>query len=85
MKPSICIVNTARGGIVDEDDLYLFLQANPHAFAGFDVYDEEPAFKNPLLKLPNFFGTSHRSSLTNEGINSMGIAAINGLDDNIIL
>ena len=85
LKPSICIVNTARGGIVDEDDLYLFLQANPHAFAGFDVYDEEPAFKNPLLKLPNFFGTSHRSSLTNEGINSMGIAAINGLDDNIIL
>ena len=38
---------------------------------------------NPLFKLKNFFGTSHRSSLTNEGILSMGLAAINGLDDNI--
>jgi len=83
LKSSVCIVNTARGGIVNEEDLYNFLDKNPTAFAGFDVYDEEPAFNNPLLKLSNFFGTSHRSSLTTEGINAMGIAAINGLDDNI--
>ena len=56
---------------------------NSAAFAGFDVFEEEPAFDNPLLNLPNFFGTSHRSSLTLEGINAMGLAAINGLDDNI--
>ena len=85
LKTNICIVNTARGGIVDEDELYVFLQANPKAFAGFDVFNKEPAFQNPLLELPNFFGTSHRSSLTAEGINSMGIAAINGLDDNIYI
>ena len=83
LKANICIVNTARGGIINEEDLYLFLQANPNAFAGFDVFNKEPAFQNPLLELPNFFGTSHRSSLTTEGINSMGIAAIKGLDDNI--
>jgi len=83
LKPNICIINTARGGIVNEEDLYTFLLENPTAFAGFDVYKEEPALDNPLLNLPNFFGTSHRSSLTNEGINSMGMAAINGLDDNI--
>jgi len=83
LKSSVCIINTARGGIVNEVDLYNFLVENQTAFAGFDVYEEEPAFENPLLQLSNFFGTSHRSSLTTEGINAMGIAAINGLDDNI--
>ncbi len=83
LKPNACIINTARGGIVNENDLHSFLSKNLEAFAAFDVYAEEPALKNPLLSLPNFFGTSHRSSLTNEGINSMGMAAINGLDDNV--
>ena len=83
LKTNVCIINTARGGIVNEKNLHDFLLENPSAFAGFDVYEEEPALNNSLLKLSNFFGTSHRSSLTNEGINSMGMAAINGLDDNI--
>ena len=83
LRSNVCIVNTARGGIVNEEDLYIFLSENPSSFAGFDVYKEEPAINNPLFKLKNFFGTSHRSSLTNEGILSMGMAAINGLDDNI--
>ena len=52
---------------------------------GTDVYAEEPVLENPLFELPNFFGTSHRSSLTHEGINAMGLAAIAGLDDNKIL
>ena len=83
LRAHVCIVNTARGGIVNEEDLYIYLSENPSSFAGFDVYKEEPAVNNPLFKLKNFFGTSHRSSLTNEGILSMGMAAINGLDDNI--
>ena len=84
-KPSISIINTARGGIVDEYALHAFLSSNPDSFAAFDVYAEEPALENPLFELPNFFGTSHRSSLTHEGINAMGLAAIAGLDDNKIL
>jgi D-3-phosphoglycerate dehydrogenase len=83
LKPDVCIINTARGGIINEEDLFEFLSQQPLSFAGFDVYKEEPAINNPLFKLTNFFGTSHRSSLTNEGISSMGMAAINGLDDNI--
>ena len=85
LKPSVSIINTARGGIVDEFSLHAFLSNNPDAFAAFDVYAEEPALENPLFELPNFFGTSHRSSLTHEGINAMGLAAIDGLDDNKIL
>tara|TARA_B100000989_G_scaffold129900_1_gene96482 strand:+ start:21 stop:986 length:966 start_codon:yes stop_codon:yes gene_type:complete len=83
LRPNVCIVNTARGGIINERDLCIFLSENPNSFAGFDVFNEEPAIDNPLFKLKNFFGTSHRSSLTNEGILSMGMAAIDGLDDNI--
>ena len=85
VKPSISIINTARGGIVDESALHAFLSSNPDSFAAFDVYAEEPALENPLFELSNFFGTSHRSSLTHEGINAMGLAAIAGLDDNEIL
>ena len=85
LKPSVSIINTARGGIVDEIALHSFLSSNPNSFAAFDVYAEEPAIENPLFELPNFFGTSHRSSLTHEGILAMGLAAIAGLDDNKIL
>mgnify|MGYP006107086439 CR=1 FL=1 len=85
LKPSISIINTARGGIVNESALHAFLSSKPDSFAAFDVYAEEPALENPLFELPNFFGTSHRSSLTHEGINAMGLAAIAGLDDNKIL
>jgi len=85
LKPSVSIVNTARGGIVNESALHAFLSNNPNSFAAFDVYQQEPALDNPLFELPNFFGTSHRSSLTHEGINAMGFAAIAGLDDNRIL
>jgi D-3-phosphoglycerate dehydrogenase len=85
LKPSVSIINTARGGIVDETALHAFLSNNPDSFASFDVFSDEPAVDNPLFKLPNFFGTSHRSSLTHEGIIAMGLAAIAGLDDNKIL
>ena len=85
LKPSVSIINTARGGIVNEPALHAFLSNNPNAFAAFDVYAEEPVLENQLFKLPNFFGTSHRSSLTHEGIRAMGLAAIAGLDDNKIL
>jgi phosphoglycerate dehydrogenase-like enzyme len=85
LKPSISIINTARGCIVNESALHTFLSSNLDSFAAFDVYAEEPATENPLFELPNFFGTSHRSSLTHEGINAMGLAAIAGLDDNKIL
>jgi len=82
LKESVSIINTARGNIINEKDLHIFLSENVNAFAAFDVYATEPALANPLFDLPNFFGTSHRSSLTNEGIHSMGLAAIAGLDDN---
>ena len=79
MKKDIILVNSSRGGIVKENDLYEFLYQNNDAFGAFDVFKKEPIYDSKLFTLPNFFASSHRASLTNEGIFNMGIAAINGL------
>ena len=84
LKKDVRIINTSRGGIVDEKALEDFLNQNNNAFAAFDVFETEPAFNHPLLKLNNFYATSHLGSMTIEGVISMGIAAINGLDENRI-
>lgn len=84
LKKDARIINTSRGGIVDEKALEDFLNQNKNAFAAFDVFEKEPAFNHPLLKLNNFYATSHLGSMTIEGVISMGIAAINGLDENRI-
>jgi D-3-phosphoglycerate dehydrogenase len=84
LKKDVRIINTSRGGIVDEKALEDFLNQNKNAFATFDVFETEPAFNHPLLKLNNFYATSHLGSMTIEGVISMGIAAINGLDENRI-
>ena len=84
LKKDVRIINTSRGGIVDEKALEDFLNQNKNVFATFDVFETEPAFNHPLLKLNNFYATSHLGSMTIEGVISMGIAAINGLDENRI-
>ena len=81
-KKDVKIINTSRGGIINEEHLEKFLIENENAFAALDVFEEEPAFNSPLLNLPNFFATSHLGSMTEEGVISMGLAAIKGLDQN---
>lgn len=60
MKPTACILNTARGGIVDEEALFEALQDKEIRSACFDVYSCEPPKKDdPLLRLDNFLLTPH--------------------------
>lgn len=67
MKPGVMIVNCARGGIIDEADLFQALQSKKVAAAAFDVFEEEPVKPgNPLLALDNFICTPHIGAQTGE-------------------
>ena len=79
MKSNSILINTARGGLVDEKALFRVLKQKKIAAAAFDVFEKEPPQNSNLLKLDNFFATSHIGSITNEAIIRMGMAAIKGL------
>ena len=67
MKKSAVLVNTARGGLVNEDDLYIALSQNVIRAAYFDVLSSEPPKQDePLLKLSNFYLTPHIASRSKE-------------------
>ena len=66
MKPTARLINTSRGGIVDEAALHDALEAGRLAGAAFDVFVNEPAGDHALFKLPNFIGTPHIAASTLE-------------------
>ena len=67
MKPTAVLINTARGGIVNEADLFTALSERVIRAAYFDVLEKEPPQAGePLLTLPNFYLTPHIASRSRE-------------------
>lgn len=84
MKQTAILINTARGGLVDEKVLKIMLKEKRIAAAAFDVFAIEPPEDTELLSLPNFLATPHIGGSAEEVILAMGRAAINGLEENFI-
>ncbi len=66
MKKTAHIVNTSRGGVIDEEALYNALKDGSLESAALDVFEAEPAIGNKLTNLPNFVATPHIGAQTKE-------------------
>ncbi len=71
MKNSALLINTSRGEIINEEDLYQALRAGEIAGAGLDVFETEPPTESKLLKLDNVVLSPHTAAFTTEAMNSM--------------
>jgi D-3-phosphoglycerate dehydrogenase len=66
MKPGVMIINCARGGIVNEQDLYDALKSGKVGGAALDVFENEPPGSSPLLEFSNLICTPHLGASTEE-------------------
>lgn len=78
LKPNAVLVNTARGGLIDETALADFLIRNPRASAVLDVFDEEP-YAGPLVNLPNVLLSAHVGAYAQECRVDMEMQAVENL------
>jgi glyoxylate reductase len=72
LKPTTYIVNTARGEVIDENELARLIEAGAIAGAGLDVYEHEPSVNQKLLTSDRVVALPHMSSATVEGRVDMG-------------
>jgi len=82
MKKSSIIINAARGGVVNEEDLNHALNNNIIAFAGIDVFEKEPpAPTNPLIANKKVVLSPHAATFTKEGLESMAVETAQNIID----
>ncbi len=74
VKPTVRIINAARGGILDEDALYLALKDGRVAGAGIDVFATEPCTESPLFEFDTVVVTPHLGASTHEAQEKAGTA-----------
>lgn len=79
MKDGVRIINCARGGIIDEDDLYDAIVSGKVAGAALDVFVKEPATNHKLLTLPQVIATPHLGASTIEAQESVAVDVSNDI------
>lgn len=77
MKSTAFVINSARGGIINENDLKDALIQNKIAGAAIDAYVVEPPTDQSLLKCENLICTPHIGGNAEEAVEAMGLSAIN--------
>jgi D-3-phosphoglycerate dehydrogenase len=85
LRPDCVLVNTCRGGIVNEDALLERLESGELVAACFDVFNVEPAQSDRLLRHPNMLATPHIGASTEETRLILVRAAIRGLTENALV
>lgn len=73
MKPGVFLINTARGGVIDEEALLVALSSGKVAGAGLDVFEQEPTPREALLKHPLVSCTPHIGASTVEAQSYIGM------------
>jgi D-3-phosphoglycerate dehydrogenase len=79
MKKGVFLINTARGGLIDEAAAYEALKSGKMAGLGLDAYECEPVIDSPLVSMDNVISTPHTGAHTNEAISGMGMMATENL------
>jgi D-3-phosphoglycerate dehydrogenase len=84
MKDGVRIINCARGGIVNEADLYEALKSGKVSGAALDVFEKEPPGDSPLLTLDNMICTPHLGAATEEAQENVAVAIAEQVVDYLV-
>ncbi|SVC71103.1 uncharacterized protein METZ01_LOCUS323957, partial [marine metagenome] len=85
MKDGVCVVNCARGGIINEADLVVAVKSGKVAGAALDVYDAEPLPEDAELRgLPQIVMTPHLGASTKEAQESVGLEVAEAVTDYLV-
>lgn len=84
MKDGVYIINCARGGIINEKDLYAALESGKVAGAALDVFEQEPPVNNPLIGHDKVVSTPHLGASTQEAQENVALAVAEQIVDYLV-
>lgn len=76
MKKGVIIINTARGGLIDEEAAAEAIQSGKLGGLGLDAFEQEPLLESPLKGLPRVIFTPHTGAHTGEAVSNMGLMSV---------